>query len=180
MAKRLRKNNNNIKNQAESLNVIAREHNKDSWQDLINDSVLLIDSEELSCDNTSNNDNNFRFSEKITSMFGIMVSTQLIKLRSNTRIDLSKTDSQNSRIHAIYNMADLLHNVGSLMDTSNKDMLRLRVEHHKLYFEKVLSDDASLKETEIDMIYGVNFKEQLVSHKYWINLFDEMLKELDL
>ncbi len=41
-AKRNRKNNQNIKNHAESLNLIAREYNFDKWEDLIDNSVLLI------------------------------------------------------------------------------------------------------------------------------------------
>lgn len=40
-AKKIRKNNNNIKNHSESLNLIAEEHNFNSWDDLLNHSVLL-------------------------------------------------------------------------------------------------------------------------------------------
>lgn len=40
-AKKARKNNNEIKNHAESLNVIAKQNNYESWSDLIDSSVLL-------------------------------------------------------------------------------------------------------------------------------------------
>ena len=40
-AKKLRKNNNNIKNHSDSLNIIAEEHNFNNWDDLLNHSVIL-------------------------------------------------------------------------------------------------------------------------------------------
>lgn len=48
MAKKERKNNNNIKNHAESLNIIANMNNFSSWSDLIDNSVLLKSNNALS------------------------------------------------------------------------------------------------------------------------------------
>lgn len=53
-AKRNRKNNLNIKNHAESLNLVAQEYNFDKWEDLIDNSVLLIQSESKSKENNKN------------------------------------------------------------------------------------------------------------------------------
>ena len=40
-AKKERKNNNSIKNHADSLNIVAKQNNFDSWSDLIDKSVIL-------------------------------------------------------------------------------------------------------------------------------------------
>lgn len=40
-AKKERKNNNSIKNHAESLNIVAKQHNFDSWNDLLDNSVII-------------------------------------------------------------------------------------------------------------------------------------------
>jgi hypothetical protein len=41
-AKQERKNNKDIKNHSESLNLIANKYNKDKWEDLLDSSVLII------------------------------------------------------------------------------------------------------------------------------------------
>lgn len=45
-AKKLRKNNNDIKNHSESLNIIAKDNDFNDWDDLINHSVILTSQEE--------------------------------------------------------------------------------------------------------------------------------------
>ena len=44
-AKKLRKNNNDIKNHSESLNIIAKDNDFNDWDDLINHSVILTSQE---------------------------------------------------------------------------------------------------------------------------------------
>jgi len=67
-AKKQRKNNPQIKNQADSLNIIAKKNNQKSWTNLIDNSVLPLDCSEK----------DFSFSNKIISNLLLLLGQQMI------------------------------------------------------------------------------------------------------
>lgn len=171
-AKETRKNNNCIKNQAESLKLIANQNNQKDWQSLINESVLIIKDDK---DDNKSKDGDFVFSASVIAWFGIRVSNVMTVLRNNTFI--AKKDSlsySKNVISGIHELAEQLHNIGGIFTENDPVRIRENVLEYKSFF-------ASIDEmyTEVPVRGTDEYKNPLIHYKSWGMLFDLMLKELN-
>lgn len=163
-AKKERKNNNEIKNQAESLNFIAKKHNKENWQDLLNDCVLPLKDESIK----------FHFSPKIIMQFTKLMSAQMIIFRNNSFVRKGQEKHSIQCLSAIHEVSDCLHNIGQLFDYSrSKEQIEHSVLYHKKYFTHISKDSI-----EISFSPSEKHKIEIIPLKHWIVLFDDMLEEL--
>lgn len=148
-----------IKNQAESLNLIAQIYNNKSWTNLLDNSVLPLDIE----------NKEFEFSNKIMTKTLKLFGDQMIRLRLVTR----KSKKENpEKLRSIYHLSDLFHNVSRLAYEGNKKKTITELKYHIETFTKHLNKTEYFNVT-VDIDVG-----QIILFKQWIELFEDMLVEI--
>lgn len=154
-AKKLRKNNSKIKNQAESLDLIAHQYNENSWRDLLNNSMYP-------------EKKGFDYSREVYNMFFRLNSMTYNKIRmqysETKRLATENKTDKILNMNLIYVLSDSLHNSSYLFDINSPvDKLKVSVSNHKDIF---IIDKGLYKEEEILFLK-------------WIELFDLMLDDIN-
>lgn len=162
-AKELRKNNPEIKNQGESLNIIAKKYGKSCWQDILNASVFI---EEPTIEKEFKD---FQYSNNTLIRFYELISRTLIIKRNYIRTIRSNYLGKNidsvyldKSIKAIEYLSDDLHNISYLMNIKNssKEDVLNNLDHH--------IELLKISKSNLDILI---FNE-------WIELFKRMKEEL--
>lgn len=86
MAKKERKNNNNIKNHAESLNIIAEKYNYKSWTELLDSTMIALD-------NKKNEDEKRLFRDNIGNIYTYSESNKEYFHDVNSKISIIKNNN---------------------------------------------------------------------------------------
>lgn len=167
-AKKERKNNNSIKNHAESLDIVAKKNNFDSWSELIDSSVIL------------KKDNLLTQAER-SVMLNTLINDATIQINELTTI--FKIEN-----HDVLSIKMTQHFIESLEDYGSGDTLwreRAIMWLDSLCFIFINSDVPKTFQGFRDMIgftdlLKVIYKNNLQHKEHVKKLFDMMLYEYDL
>ena len=141
-AKKRRKNNSKIKNQSESLDLVANEYNKKNWKSLIDDCVLPL--EDIQSEKIE-----FSFSNDIMSELLIAISRQMLNLRNMTFLN-QDNEINKLNLSTAHDVSDTFHNIG-LLAYKNKNLEKLE-ESLKLQRKRIIEMGDFLNKNRNDVV----------------------------